>query len=205
MARNKSNKAWLHQHVTDPYVRRAQAEGYRARSAYKLMQLNERDRFLKQGMLVVDLGAAPGGWSQVAAKTVGPRGRVVALDLLEMAPIAGVRVIRGDFGDNTVLQALADTLGGEAIDLVLSDMAPNLSGIASTDRARSIALAELALDFALAHLKPGGALLVKLFQGEGFEAFVASLRQSFAKVAARKPEASRSQSSEVYLLGTGKR
>jgi 23S rRNA (uridine2552-2'-O)-methyltransferase len=205
MARNKSNKAWLHQHVTDPYVRRAQAEGYRARSAYKLMQLNERDRFLKPGMLVVDLGAAPGGWSQVAAKTIGARGRVLALDLLEMAPVPGVRIIQGDFGEDAVLQALTDALGGEAADLVLSDMAPNLSGIAATDQARSIGLAELALEFTQAHLKPGGALLVKLFQGEGFEGFVASLRQSFAKVATRKPEASRSHSSEVYVLGTGKR
>jgi 23S rRNA (uridine2552-2'-O)-methyltransferase len=205
MPRSKSSKAWLHRHVTDPYVQRAQVEGYRARSAYKLLQLNERDRFLKPGMLVVDLGAAPGGWSQVAAKAVGPRGRVVALDLLEMAPIAGVRIIQGDFGDAAVLQALLETLGGEAADLVLSDMAPNLSGIALSDQARSIALAELALDFAIEHLKPGGALLVKIFQGEGFQEFVVALRQTFTKVAARKPDASRSRSSEVYLLGTGKR
>jgi len=205
MARSKSSKAWLHRHVTDPYVQRAQAEGYRARSAYKLLQLNERDRFLKLGMRVVDLGAAPGGWSQVAAKTVGPRGQVVALDLLEMAPVSGVRVIQGDFAETAVLQDLLQALGGESVDLVLSDMAPNLSGIALSDQARSVALAELALDFAREHLKPGGALLVKMFQGAGFQEFVVALRQIFAKVSARKPDASRSRSSEVYLLGTGKR
>jgi 23S rRNA (uridine2552-2'-O)-methyltransferase len=210
MPRTKSSKAWLHRHVTDPYVHRAQAQGYRARSAYKLLQINERDRLLKLGMLVVDLGAAPGGWSQVAAQAVGApdrdaRGRVVAVDLLEMAPLPGVRAIQGDFGDAAVLQTLRAALRGEAADLVLSDMAPNISGIALSDQARSIGLAELALDFALAHLKPGGALLVKLFQGEGFDAFVAGSRQHFAKVVVRKPDASRAHSSEVYLLGTGKR
>lgn len=205
MARSKSSKAWLHRHVTDPYVQRAQAEGYRARSAYKLLQLNQRDRFLKPGMRVVDLGAAPGGWSQVAAKAVGPRGQVLALDVLEMAPVPGVRFIQGDFGEHSALQTLVQALDGEAADLVLSDMAPNLSGIAISDQARSVALAELALDFAREHLKPGGTLLVKMFQGEGFQEFVVALRQSFAKVAARKPEASRKDSSEVYLLGTGKR
>jgi 23S rRNA (uridine2552-2'-O)-methyltransferase len=205
MARTKSSKAWLHRHVTDPYVRKAQAEGYRARSAYKLLQLNERDRFLKPGMVVVDLGAAPGGWSQVAVKTVGARGRVVAVDLLEMVPVPGVRIVQGDFGEEAVLHTLLEALGGAAVHLVLSDMAPNLSGIASVDQARSIGLAELALDFAREHLNPGGALLVKLFQGEGFQEFVASLRQNFTKVAARKPDASRSHSSEVYVLATGKR
>ncbi len=205
MPRTKSSKAWLRRHVTDPYVQRAQAEGYRARSAYKLKQLNERDRFLKSGMRVVDLGAAPGGWSQVAAEIVGKNGQVVAVDLLEMAPVAGVQFIQGDFGDAAVLDRVVVALKGDAADLVLSDMAPNLSGIASTDQARSSALAELALDFSLAHLKPGGAMLVKAFHGAGFEALVAALRRAFAKVVIRKPEASRSQSSEVYLLATNKR
>ncbi len=203
MARNKTSKAWMREHVTDPYVRRAQAEGMRSRAAYKLQQLAERDRLLKPGMTVVDLGAAPGGWAQVVAAAVGTAGRVVAVDLLDMTPVPGVDFIQGDFGEDAVLAAVEKALGGSGADLVLSDMAPNISGVASVDQARSIALAELAMDFAVNHLKPRGDFLVKVFQGSGFEALVADLRRRFVQVMIRKPEASRSRSSEVYLVGKG--
>jgi 23S rRNA (uridine2552-2'-O)-methyltransferase len=199
----KSSKAWMREHVTDPYVKRANAEGYRSRAAYKLQQIAEKDKLLKPGMTVVDLGAAPGGWSQVAAKAVGATGRVIAVDLLEMAQVPGVAVIRGDFGDDATLERLEQVLENRPVDLVLSDMAPNLSGIASADQARSIALAELALDFSLKHLKPHGNFLVKTFQGAGYDELVATLRRSFLKLHTRKPDASRSRSSEVYLLGKG--
>lgn len=203
VARNKSSKAWMHEHVNDPYVRRAQAEGMRSRAAYKLQQLAERDRLLKPGMTVVDLGATPGGWSQVAAAAVGPSGRVVAVDLLEMVGVAGVTFIHGDFGDDAVLAEVEQALGGQGADLVLSDMAPNISGVAGTDQARSIGLAELALDFAVKHLKPRGNFLVKVFQGSGFEVLVAEIRRHFVQVVIRKPEASRSRSNEVYVLAKG--
>lgn len=203
MARNKTSKAWMHEHVNDPFVRRAQAEGMRSRAAYKLQQLAGRDKLLKPGMTVVDLGATPGGWSQVAAAAVGPSGRVVAVDLLEMTPVAKVTFIHGDFGDDAVLAQVEQALGGERADLVLSDMAPNISGVAGTDQARSIGLAELALDFAVKHLKPRGNFLVKVFQGSGFEALVADIRRRFVQVAIRKPEASRSRSSEVYIVAKG--
>lgn len=203
MARNKTSKAWMHEHVNDPYVRRAQAEGMRSRAAYKLQQLAERDKLLKPGMTVVDLGSTPGGWSQVAAKAVGASGRVVAVDLLEMVGVAGVHFIHGDFGDDAVLAEIERALGGQGADLVLSDMAPNLSGVAGTDQARSIGLAELALDFAVKHLKPRGNFLVKVFQGSGFEALVAEIRRCFVQVVIRKPEASRSRSSEVYVVAKG--
>jgi len=198
----KSSKAWMREHVTDPFVKRANAEGYRSRAAYKLQQIADRDKLLKAGMTVVDLGAAPGGWSQVAAKAVGPAGRVIAVDLLEMAQVPGVTVIRGDFQDDDTLAAVERALEGRAVDLVISDMAPNLSGIAAVDQARAAALAELALDFALKHLKPHGNFLVKLFQGAGYDELVATLRHSFVELHTRKPEASRSRSSEVYLLGS---
>jgi 23S rRNA (uridine2552-2'-O)-methyltransferase len=201
----KTSKAWMREHVTDPYVKRANAEGYRSRAAYKLQQIAERDKLLKPGMSVVDLGAAPGGWSQVAAQAVGRTGRVIAVDLLEMAQVPGVTVIRGDFHDVATLRALEGALEGRPVDLVLSDMAPNLSGIAAVDQARSIALAELALEFASNHLKPEGNLLVKTFQGSGYDELVATLRRSFAQLLTRKPDASRSRSSEVYLLGKGLR
>ena len=199
----KTSKAWMREHVTDPYVKRANAEGYRSRAAYKLQQIDARDKLLKPGMTVVDLGAAPGGWSQVAAKAVGPAGRVIALDVLEMEQVLGVTVICGDFSEDATLETLERTLGGAPVDLVLSDMAPNISGIASADQARSIALAELSADFALKHLKPQGNLLVKTFHGAGYEGLVAALRRSFQQVYARKPDASRSRSSEVYLLAKG--
>jgi 23S rRNA (uridine2552-2'-O)-methyltransferase len=197
----KSSKAWMREHVTDPFVKRANAEGYRSRAAYKLQEIAERDKLLQPGMTVVDLGAAPGGWSQVAAKSVGPTGRVIAVDMLEMAQVPGVTAVRGDFSDEATLQALEQALEGRKVDLVLSDMAPNVSGIASVDQARSAALAELALEFAVTHLKPHGNFLVKTFQGAGYDELVATLRRSFVQLQTRKPEASRSRSSELYLLG----
>lgn len=203
MARNKTSKAWMQEHVTDPYVRKAQAEGMRSRAAYKLQQLAERDSLLKPGMVVVDLGAAPGGWSQVAGRIVGPEGRVVGVDLLEMLPLPGVRFVQGDFGEDAVLAEVEAFLEGRPVDLVLSDMAPNISGVASVDQARSMGLAELALDFAVNHLKPQGNFLVKVFQGSGFEQLVSELRRNFVQVMIRKPDASRSRSSEVYLVGKG--
>jgi 23S rRNA (uridine2552-2'-O)-methyltransferase len=201
----KSSKAWMREHVADPYVRRANAEGWRSRAAFKLQQMAEKDRLLKPGMTVVDLGAAPGGWSQVAAKAVGATGRVIAVDLLEMEPVPGVTVISGDFSEDGTLAAVEAGLGGRQADLVLSDMAPNISGIAAADQARSIGLAELALDFSLKHLKPQGNFLVKLFHGAGYDEFVGTMRRSFVQVLTRKPLASRSRSSEVYLLGKGLR
>ena len=193
----------MQEHVTDPYVRKAQAEGMRSRAAYKLQQLAERDNLLKPGMVVVDLGSAPGGWSQVAGRVVGPEGRVVGVDLLEMLPVPGVRFVQGDFGDDAVLAGVEKLLDGRAVDLVLSDMAPNMSGVASVDQARSIGLAELALDFTVNHLKPQGNFLVKVFQGSGFETLVADIRRRFVQVMIRKPEASRSRSNEVYLVAKG--
>lgn len=203
MAKNKTSKAWMQEHVTDPYVRKAQAEGMRSRAAYKLQQLAERDHLLKPGMVVVDLGCAPGGWAQVAGRVVGTEGRVVGVDLLEMLPVPGVRFVQGDFGDDAVLAEVEKFLDGRPVDLVLSDMAPNMSGVASVDQARSIGLAELALDFAVNHLKPQGNFLVKVFQGSGFEQLVAEIRRCFVQVMIRKPEASRSRSNEVYLVGKG--
>ena len=196
-------KSWMQEHVADAYVKRARAEGRRSRAAYKLDEIAARDRLLRPGMVVVDLGAAPGGWTQVAAARVAPRGKVIALDLLEMAPVPGVVFLRGDFHDDTVVAELERALGGQPVDLVLSDMAPNLSGIAATDQARAVELAELALDFVLKHLKPQGNFLVKVFQGAGFDEFLKTLRSRFQAVAVRKPEASRSRSSEVYLLAKG--
>ena len=198
-------KDWIKEHVADTYVKRAKAEGMRSRAAYKLREIAERDRLLAPGMIVVDLGAAPGGWSQVAAGRVGPRGKVIAFDILDMAPLNGVTFMRGDFQEETALAELERALGGAKIDLVLSDMAPNMSGVPVSDQARVMALAELALDFALKHLKPKGNFLVKTFQGTGFEPFLKTLRSRFAAVAIRKPDASRSRSSEVYLVGKGLR
>jgi len=205
MAKSKSSKAWMREHVTDPYVKRANAEGYRSRAAYKLQQIAAKDRLLTTGMVVVDLGAAPGGWSQVARKAVGTTGLVVGVDLLEFPPVPGVTAIRGDFHAQETLVELERVLGGRPVDLVLSDMAPNLSGIGAVDQARSVALAELAIDFARKHLKPHGNMLVKTFQGTGYDGLVRALRGSFVEVETRKPDASRSRSNEVYLLGKGLR
>jgi 23S rRNA (uridine2552-2'-O)-methyltransferase len=199
VSRSKSSQAWLERHVSDPYVHRAQALGYRSRSAFKLLEIDTRDRVFARGQVVVDLGAAPGGWSQVAAEKVGARGRVIALDVLEMPPLAGVTVVRADFTTRAGLAALDGALAGAPVDVVLSDMAPNLSGIAATDQARSLELCELAVEFALERLKPGGTLLMKTFQGAGFPQLLARVRREFADVVSRKPDASRSRSSEMYL------
>jgi 23S rRNA (uridine2552-2'-O)-methyltransferase len=190
----------MQEHVKDPYVRRAQAEGLRSRAAFKLRELDAKDRLFSRGQTVVDLGAAPGSWSEFAAQRVGPAGRVVAIDLLEMAPLAGVTCVRGDFTDPAALAQLESVLGASRVDLVLSDMAPNISGVSATDQARSLQLAELAADFALAHLNPGGALLVKVFQGSGYPEFLNGLRRAFESVTSRKPGASRDRSREMYLL-----
>ncbi|HWH46371.1 MAG TPA: RlmE family RNA methyltransferase [Burkholderiales bacterium] len=205
MARTKTSKAWMHEHVTDAYVRRAKQEGYRTRAAYKLLEVLEKDKLVRPGMTVVDLGAAPGGWSQVLAPRVGSAGRVVALDVLEMDPIEGVAFIRGDFSQATTLERLEQELTGRSIDLVISDMAPNISGVGLVDQARSIGLAELALEFACNRLKPGGSFLVKMFQGSGVDEFRKQLALSFSTVSVRKPKASRDRSSELYLLARGKR
>ena len=203
MKRSASSRQWLSRHVNDPYVQRSKKEGYRSRAAYKLIEIDDRDRILAPGAVVVDLGAAPGGWTQVSVKRAGPKGRVVAIDLLEMEPVAGATFLRGDFAGPAGLAAVEAALAGAKADAVLSDMSPNISGIAITDQARSMALAELARDFALAHLKPGGVFLVKVFQGAGYEEFHRSLRATFAKVAVRKPGASRGESAELYLLARG--
>jgi len=203
MARSKSSKRWLKEHFDDPYVKRAQAEGARSRAAYKLEELLERDHVLKPGMVVVDLGAAPGGWSLVVARQLEGRGRVIALDILPMTGIAGVEMIEADFRDLQALEQLDSALAGARVDLVLSDLAPNMTGVGSVDQARAMDLAELARDFAEQHLKPGGAFLVKLFQGVGFDSFLKDLRTRYAKIAMRKPKASRARSPEVYALGIG--
>jgi 23S rRNA (uridine2552-2'-O)-methyltransferase len=201
--RTASSKAWMMQHVNDPYVKRAAAEGMRSRAAYKLLQINEKDKFIKPGMLVVDLGATPGGWSQVAGRIVLPAGRVIAIDLLEMTSLPGVTFIQGDFSADEGLAAVERELAGVQADLVLSDMAPNISGVTTVDQSRLIGLVELALDFAAKHLKPQGNFLVKLFQGVGFDAYVKAMREVFVQVQTRKPDASRKGSREVYLLGKG--
>ena len=196
-------KDWMQEHVADRYVRRAQREGMRSRAAFKLEQIAGRDRLLRPGMTVVDLGAAPGGWSQVAAKQVGAGGRVIALDVLEMVSLPGVTFVPGDFREQATVEALERALEGRGVDLVLCDLAPNLTGVKSVDQARAIELAELALQFAVNHLKPQGNFLVKLFHGSAFDGFARRMREHFREVVARKPDASRSRSSEVYLLGRG--
>jgi len=203
--KNKTSKQWMREHVNDPFVQMAQKEGYRSRAAYKLLEIDARDRLIKPGMVVVDLGATPGGWSQVAAAKVGSGGKVIALDLLEMDPLAGVDFIQGDFHDEGVLKQLQNLLQGKPVGLVISDMAPNITGVASADQARAMDLAELSMEFALEHLRPEGSFLVKVFQGTGFESFYKLLRSRFTRVVSRKPKASRDRSSEVYLLASEKR
>src|SRR5438876_6883230 len=203
MARSKSSRAWLKRHVNDPYVHRAKAHGYRSRAAYKLIEIAKRDKLARPGDVVVDLGAAPGSWSQALVERVGRAGRVIAVDLLEIVPIPGVTAICGDFREEAVLKRLEEALDGKKLDLVVSDMAPNLSGVRATDQARSIHLCELALEFARVHLKPKGAFLVKVFQGAGYPEFLAAMRGAFSDVSPRKPGASRGGSSEMYLLGKG--
>jgi 23S rRNA (uridine2552-2'-O)-methyltransferase len=194
----------MREHINDPFVQLAQKEGYRSRAAYKLMEIDAKDHLLKPGMVVVDLGATPGGWSQVAARQVGRNGKVIALDLLPLDPMSGVDFILGDFRDEAVLKQLEILLQGKLVGLVISDMAPNICGVASADQARAIYLAELAMEFALEHLKQDGSFLVKVFQGVGFEEFYKLMRSRFAKVVTRKPKASRDRSSELYLLATRK-
>lgn len=200
MKRGRRSGTWMQEHVNDPYVKRAHAEGLRSRAAFKLLELDAKDHLFRPGQTIVDLGAAPGSWSEIAVRQTGPGGKVIAIDLLEMAPLAGVTFIRGDFSDSEVRARLERVLGGSRVDLVLSDMAPNISGVPATDQARSLQLLELAAEFALAHLKPEGAMLVKAFQGAGFPEFLKWLRGAFGSVASRKPGASRDRSREMYLL-----
>ncbi len=201
MKRTKTSKAWMQEHVNDPYVKLAQKDGYRARAAYKLLEIDDKDRLIKPGMVIVDLGSTPGSWSQVAIQRLKGNGRVIALDLLPMVGIPGVEFIQGDFREDEILEQLEEKLGGQQIDLVISDMAPNISGISSVDQPNAVYLTELAVDFSLKWLKPEGNFLVKVFIGSGFEEIVKIMRDSFDKVVTRKPKASRDRSTEVYLLG----
>jgi 23S rRNA (uridine2552-2'-O)-methyltransferase len=203
MARTKSSNKWLQRHVKDPFVRKARAEGYRSRAAYKLIEINTRDRFLVPGARVVDLGAAPGGWSQVAAGKVAPGGKVVAVDLLEIAPMSGVTVVRGDCREPGIQSQLVAALGGTKADVVLSDMSPNISGIASADQARAAELVQMAIGFCGLQLKPGGSFLVKVFQGGEFANVLKEMKRVFREVRTIKPSASREESRETYLLARG--
>ncbi len=200
MARSKTSKAWLHEHFNDSYVKSSKESGYRSRASYKLIELDKKDRLLKPGMTVVDLGSAPGGWSQVAVEKVSDSGLVLASDILEMDGIAGVTFVQGDFTEESVLHTLLDEMKGAKADLVISDMAPNMSGIAEIDQPQSMYLVELALDMARQVLKPGGNFVAKVFQGEGFDAYLQDCRKSFKKVVTRKPDASRARSREVYIV-----
>ena len=205
MKARPTSKAWMQEHLTDEFVKRAQREGYRARSAYKLMEIDDRDKLIKPAMTVVDLGATPGSWSQVVVQRLHGKGRVIALDLLEMQPLPGVEFLQGDFREESVLKKLEEMLSGKKIDLVIADMAPNMSGINLVDQVSVAYLAELALEFSLKWLKPEGNFLVKVFVGAGFDDIVRSMKQGFEKVVTRKPKASRDRSSEVYLLGLKRR
>lgn len=200
MARSKSSSKWLLEHFDDHYVKMAQQKGLRSRSAFKLLELQEKHLLIKPGMVVVDLGAAPGGWSQVARPLVGVSGQVIALDILEMEPLEAVQFIHGDFTEKEPLRMLEEALSGRQVDLVLSDMAPNMSGMSTIDQAKAMYLAELALEFVRSHLKPGGDFVVKLFQGTDFDEYVREVRSLFNKVQVKKPKASRPRSREVYLL-----
>jgi 23S rRNA (uridine2552-2'-O)-methyltransferase len=203
--RSKSSDRWLREHFSDPFVKRAQAEGWRSRAVFKLQQIDQRERLLKPGMLVLDLGAAPGAWSQYVRRRLGPSGRVVASDLLPMEPLAGVEFLQGDFREDGVVQELKRILGYTGVDLLLSDMAPNLSGMDAIDAPRGLYLAELALDLGREVLKPGATALIKLLQGAGFEELVGLARTRFGRVRCLKPEASRARSPETYLLSSGMR
>ncbi|HET9863415.1 MAG TPA: 23S rRNA (uridine(2552)-2'-O)-methyltransferase RlmE [Steroidobacteraceae bacterium] len=201
--RSKSSERWLREHFADPFVKRAQAEGWRSRAVFKLEEIDRREKLLKPGMTVVDLGAAPGAWSQYASRRLGRKGRVIATDILEMPALPGVEFVQGDFREEAVFDALLALAPARTVDVVLSDIAPNMSGMDAIDQPRSMYLAELALDFATRVLKPNGAVLIKTFQGAGFQELVAAARKSFKKVRFAKPDASRSRSSELYLLASG--
>lgn len=203
VARSKSSQRWLKEHFDDPFVKQAQKDGYRSRASYKLLEIQEKDHILKNGMTVIDLGAAPGGWSQVVSRIIGEHGRLIASDILSMDSIADVTFIQGDFTDDKVFETLLETINHQPVDLVISDMAPNMSGMRSVDQTKAMLLCELALDMALKVLKPGGCFLIKIFQGEGFDAYLQMVRQSFDKVQIRKPNSSRDRSREQYLLAKG--
>jgi 23S rRNA (uridine2552-2'-O)-methyltransferase len=203
--RTKSSAAWLAEHESDPYVKRAREEGWRSRAAFKLEEIHKQDRLLKPGMTIVDLGAAPGGWSQFAARHLSGKGRIIAMDILEMPAVPGVEFVQGDFNDDAVLERLLDMVGPAQVDLVMSDIAPNMMGIADVDHDRSMQLVELAADFACRTLRPGGDFLAKVFQGRGFQPLLAQLRERFESVKLRKPKASRARSAEVYVLARGYR
>lgn len=200
----KTSKGWMAEHVNDFFVKQAKKEGYRSRAAYKLIDIAERDHLFRPGMIVVDLGAAPGGWSQVVVERIGKHGKVFALDLLEMSPLPGVTFIQGDFSEEMILEKLKSSLGKCPIDLIISDMSPNISGVGVSDHARSTYLAELALMFSREQLNPGGNFLVKFFQGSNFDQYLKEMRLNFKKIVIRKPKASRDRSSELYILGLGK-
>ena len=203
MAKSKSSKGWLKEHFNDEFVQRSRQDGYRSRAIYKLIEIDEKDKLIKPGMTVIDLGAAPGGWSEYAIKKVGAKGKVVALDILPMEPIQGVTFLQGDFREDEVYEHLMAVMENCRADLVISDMAPNISGMGAVDMPRAYYLCELALDFATQVLKPEGAFLVKLFQGEGFDAYHKTLKSRFSRVAMRKPRASRARSRESYALASG--
>lgn len=205
MKRSKTSKTWMQEHLNDPWVHKAKVEGYRSRAAFKLIEIDRKDHLLRPGMVVVDLGAAPGSWSQIAAPRLQPGGTLFALDILPMEPVPDVAFLQGDFREESVLQEFEKLLDGRPVDLVLSDMAPNVSGIASIDDGKMFHLAELALEFAAAHLREGGGMLIKLFQGAGYMGYRAAMQKMFRSVVVRKPEASRDRSAELYLLGLGKR
>lgn len=203
MGRSKSSQRWLKEHFDDPFVKMAKQKGYRSRATFKLLEIQEKDQLIKPGMIVVDLGAAPGGWSEVARKIVGEKGHVIALDILPMEDISGVEFIQGDFSEPEIFEKLLNMIDNRKVDLVISDIAPNISGMTEVDQPKTIYLAELALDFAQSVLKTGGAFLVKVFQGEGFDSYLKQIRKTYSKVQIRKPQASRPRSKEVYLLGRG--
>ena len=203
MARTKSSASWLSRHLSDPFVKQAQRDGYRSRSAYKLIELNDKDRLIRPGMRIMDLGSAPGGWSQVAGRLVGAKGRVLATDILPMAELRNVDFIQGDFTDDAIVQRVLDWLDGTQFDLIISDIAPNISGIESADQGKSIWFLELALDTVRKTLKPGASFAAKMFQGSGSDEYLKELRTHFEKVLIRKPAASRKKSREVYLVAKG--
>ena len=205
MKPTRTSKAWMQEHLNDEFVKRAQKEGYRARAAYKLIEIDDKDKLIKPGMTIVDLGSTPGSWSQVVVQRMKGQGHVIALDILDMQAIAGVTFIQGDFREDSVLKQLENSINGRKVDLVIADMAPNISGVKDVDLAGSAHLTELALDFCADWLKPNGNFLVKVFIGVGFEEIVKTMRLQFDKVVTRKPKASRDRSSEVYLLGLGKK